>query len=369
MTQKVLTMITGGDIILGPDTDSFFESIEPVLKSADVLVGHLEVPFTKQQPRAAELGREPDNMRILSDMGFDVLTMAHNHLWDAGIPGISDTMNWLRDHRISPVGAGMNLKEARTPVVIEKQGTRFGFLSYNCVGPRETWAADSRPGCAYVNILTHYELDYASPGGPPDIYTFPQPKSLKAMESDIQQLRSRCDILVVSLHKGLVHMPVQLAQYEQTVSYAAIDAGADLILGHHAHILKGVEVYRGKVIFHSLGNFVTWLPMLAPRPGQSPDSWAQRRIKLFGFVPDPDYPTYPFHPEAVNVLVAKFVIKDKVISRVSYIPCIVNKQGYPEVMKHDEKGQQVFHYMEKITREAELNGPFEWDGDEVLIQI
>jgi hypothetical protein len=368
MTSKSLTLITGGDIILGPDTDSFFGSIEPVLKSADVLVGHLEVLFTREQPRAKELGREPDNMRILSDMGFDVLTLAHNHLWDAGVRGISDTLDWLREHHISPVGAGMNIKEARQPVILEKEGTRFGFLSYNCVGPRETWAADERPGCAYVNILTHYELDYASPGGPPDIYTFPQPNSLKAMESDIRQLRPRCDILVVSLHKGLVHTPVTLAQYEQTVSHAAIDAGADLILGHHAHILKGIEVYRGKVIFHSLGNFVTWLPMLALKPGQDKDSWARRRIKIFGFVPDPDYPTYPFHPEAVNALVAKLIIQDHAIVRVSFIPCLVHQQGFPEVIKHPEKGQQVFDYMEKITRGAELNGQFEWDGDEVLIR-
>ena len=369
MTNKPLTMITGGDIILGPDTDSFFASIEPVLKSADILVGHLEVPFTKDQPRAAELGREPDNMRILSKMGFDALTLAHNHLWDVGIPGISDTIAWLRDHNIAAVGAGMNIREARTPVVVEREGTRFGFLSYNCVGPRETWAAAERPGCAYVNILTHYELDYASPGGPPEIYTFPQPNSLKAMEGDIRQLRPQCDILVVSLHKGLVHMPVSLAQYEQTVSYAAIDAGADLILGHHAHILKGIEVYKGKVIFHSLGNFITWLPMLALKPGQDPDSWARRRIKIFGFVPDPDYPTYPFHPEAVNTLIAKLIIKNNAISRISYIPCLVNKQGYPEVMKHDEKGQQVYDYMEKITQKAELNGQFKWDRDEVMIQI
>lgn len=362
-----MTLIAGGDLILGPDTDHFFDSIQPVLKSAHLLLGHLEVPFTVQQPGAEELGRTPRHLSILSDMGFNVLTMAHNHLWDAGVPGIADTLSWLRAHGIETVGAGMNLREAKTPVILERQGTRFGFLAYNCVGPKETWATDTKPGCAYVHILTHYELDYAAPGGPPDIYTFPHPQSLKAMEEDIRQLRARCDILVVSLHKGLVHMPVVLAQYEKTVSYAALDAGADIILGHHAHILKGIEIYKGKVIFHSLGNFVTWLPMLSLKPGQDPDSWAQRRIKLFGFTPDPDYPTYPFHPQAKYALIAKFIIDNKKISEVRYVPCLVNKQGFPEVLERDEKGKEVYDYVERITREADLNGRFVWIGNEIMI--
>jgi len=365
--SNILTLVAGGDIILGPETDSFFQSIRPVLQSADVLVGHLEVPFTSRDTGAVKLGRLPDKLRILSEMGFDVLTLAHNHIWDAGVPGIEDTIAGLQEHHLAPVGAGMNITEARKPVIIEQDNTRFGFLSYNCVGPRETWAATERPGCAYVNVITHYELDYASPGGPPDIYTFPQPKSLQAMEEDIRELRSLCDVLVVSLHKGLVHMPVVLAQYEQTLSYAAIDAGADLILGHHAHILKGIEIYKGKVIFHSLCNLVTWLPLLALKPGQDPDSWARRRVKLFGFKPDPEYPTYPFHPEAKYTLIAKCTLESGAISRVSFLPCLVNKQGYPDIMTNDEKGQKVFNYMEKITRAAGLNGQFQWDKDEIII--
>jgi poly-gamma-glutamate synthesis protein (capsule biosynthesis protein) len=148
---------------------------------------------------------------------------------------------------------------------------------------------------------------------------------------------------------------------------AAIDAGADLIMGHHAHSLKGIEMYEGRVIFHSPGNFVTWLPLLALKPGQDPDSWARRRIKIFGFKPDPEYPTYPFHPDAKYTLIAKFAIENRAISRVSYIPCLVNKQGYPEVLRNDNKGQEVFDYVEKITKEAELNGRFEWAENEILI--
>lgn len=261
----------------------------------------------------------------------------------------------------------MNITEAKRSIVIEREGTKFGFLSYNCVGPKETWAAANKPGCAYVDILTHYELDHANPGGPPSIYTFAEPNSLRAMVNDIKQLRPLCDILLVSLHKGLVHMPIKLAAYDREVSFAAIDAGADLILGQHAHILKGIEMYKGKAIFHGLCNFVAFLPSLAPKPNQDLHSWAKRRIELFGFLPDPDYPTYPFHPEAIYTIIAKCKIQKGKIVKTSYLPCLVNKQGQPEVLQRDARGQQVFDYMLKISQGMELTTKFEWEGDEVVV--
>jgi len=361
-------MLAVGDMILGPDAESFFTHVKPVLVSGDVVVGQLEVPYTTRNPEALSLGRDPKNLHALIDAGFDVVTLAGNHIWDAGIPGIEDTLKWLGKHNIAFTGAGMNIDEARLPAIIECEGTRFGFLNYNCVGPKEMWAARDKPGCAYVHIITHYELEYATPGGPPDIYTWAEPDSLGQMVEDIGMLRPLCDILVVSLHKGLVHMPVKLAGYERQVSYAAIDAGADLVLGHHAHILKGIELYKGKAIFHGLCNLVAYLPSLAPKPGQDPQSWARRRREIFGFEPDPEYPTYPFHPEAKYTIIAKCTIMDKKISQVSYIPCLVNKQGQPEVMKKDERGEKVFDYMERITREADLNARYDWLEEEIIVK-
>jgi poly-gamma-glutamate synthesis protein (capsule biosynthesis protein) len=211
-------------------------------------------------------------------------------------------------------------------------------------------------------------LDHATPGGPPNIYTWAESKTLNAMMDDIRKLRAQCDVLLVALHKGIAHTPAKLAEYEHQVSFAAIDAGADVVVGHHAHILKGVEVYKGKVIFHGLCNFVSWLPLLAPKPNQDALSWAKRRRELFGFEPDPEYPTYPFHPEAKYTMIAQTIVQDRKISQVGYIPCIVNKQGQPEVLKHDARGQEVFDYVEKITRMENMNARFEWHGDWVVIQ-
>jgi poly-gamma-glutamate synthesis protein (capsule biosynthesis protein) len=156
-----------------------------------------------------------------------------------------------------------------------------------------------------------------------------------------------------------------LAAYERQVSHAAIDAGADLVLGHHAHILKGIELYQGKAIFHGLCNFVTYLPFLAPRLDEDPHSWASRRRKLFGFEPDPEYPTYPFHPEAIFTIIGRCIVKERQIADIRFIPCLINKEGHPKITGRDAQGQKVFDYMEKITREAGLSVSFEWKGNEV----
>jgi hypothetical protein len=367
MTADTLTMFCVGDLVVGSDADKYFDFVRPVLKTGDIVLGQLEHPYTTRHPEAVASERDPENLKSLISAGFNVLTLAGNHLADVSIFGIEDTIGWLKENNVSYVGAGMNISEARRPVVIERKGTRFGFLDYNCVGPKETWASQEKAGCAYVKIITHYELDYATPGGPPNIYTWAEPETLNNMIDDIRNLRPQCDVLIVSLHKGIGHVPIKLAAYEQQVSYAAIDAGADVIVGHHAHILRGIELYKGKVIFHGLCNLVTYRPGLAPKANEDPNSWARRRREIFGFEPDPEYPTYPFHPEAKNTIIGKCLIKDKKIVQTSYLPCFVNKQGQPEVLKRDARGEAVFEYMNKITQGAGLNAKYEWKDDEVLI--
>lgn len=367
METNRIKLYNVGDIILGPDPEPLFSEVQNVLMEADVLVGQLEVPHTTRDAEALALGRHPDNLSPLVSNRFHLVTMAGNHLMDAGPAGVEDTIAWLDAHGIAHVGAGMNLAEARRAVVLERNGTRIGYLDYNCVGPKKTWASERRPGNAYLHVITHYELDHDTPGGPPVVYTWATSETTEAMANDIRALRERCDVLVVAFHKGIAHTPVKIAQYERQVARAAIDAGADLVVAHHAHILKGVEIYRGKTIFHGLGNFVTWAPFLAPSPGSDPDSWAMRRIELFGFRPDPEYPTYPFHPEAIYTMIAVAEIDNGRIVRTGYRPCIVNKAGKPVPVSRKDGGETVFAYVEGITRKAGLNARFAWASDEYVV--
>ena len=319
-------------------------------------------------PHGLPRGCDPKRLAALKSAGFNVIHLAGNKIWDAGAPGIEDTVNGLRKLGIVPVGAGMNLDEARTPAIIERKGTKVGFLSYNCVGPNQTWANPMKPGCAWVRIVTAYEVDHPTPGSSPTIYTFAEPDSLKAMIADIQKLRPRCDVLVVHFHKGIGMTPIKLAMYEQSVSYAAIDAGADLILAEHAHMLRAVELYKGRTIFHGMGHFVPFDP--DAKPEQRP-AWMvaqQQKImnELVGYKL-PGKQEWPSDNDSRLTMIAKVIIDGGKITQTGFLPCIINDRGQPEVLKHDERGQRVFDYMEKITRVIGLNTGYKWDGNEVVV--
>jgi hypothetical protein len=367
---STLKLMLVGDLILDePEPDSFFDLTRSTLQEADVLVGHVEVPHTRR-------GREntsdvpappsnPDNLAALKHAGFHIATLAGNHMHDAGPDGVEDTVTALQQLGIATTGAGMYLAEARKPAIVARKGLRVGTLSYNCVGPKDSWANERKAGCAYVHVITHYELDHASPGGPPRIYTFAEPESTDAMLADIDKVRQEVDVLIVALHKGIGHTPAVLAMYERPLAKAAIDAGADIVVAHHAHILRGIEVYKGRPIYHGLGNFVTVTRALNMESNSSPKrlEWARRRRELFGFEPDPDYPTYPFHPESRNAMIAVCEIGAERVRKAGFIPCRVNPKGQPEVCGDDARGRAVASYIEQITGKASLHTDFEWDGD------
>ncbi len=369
-----VTVLSVGDLILDePEPRSFFAPAEPVLQAGDVVIGHVEVPHsTATASPSTDVPAPPADPAALAALpaaGFSVVTLAGNHIYDAGDAGVIDTVASAHAVGLVPTGAGATLDEARAPAVVSCGGVRIGVLSYNCVGPRESWATSRKPGCAYVHVLTHYELDHASPGGPPKIYTFADPDSLERMAHDVAALRKAVDVVAVSFHKGVGHTPVTVAMYERPVARAAIDAGADMVFGHHAHIMRGIETHRGRPIFHGLGNFVTVTRALTPS-GQGVaelQDWARRRTALYGFAPDPAMPHYPFHPESRNTVIALCRVDRTGVVEAGFIPCWIDDQGRPCPVSRGEGGQQVADYVARISREAGLGGEFAWHGDEVLL--
>lgn len=362
-----LNLLNVGDIILGKNTSCFFKEVNPILHQGDIVVGQLEAPYTRRHKDSEKFERYPEYLRPLAEAEFDLVTLAGNHIMDAGRAGVEDTIDWLAKNNINYVGAGMDIYQAKKPAILEHRGTTVGYVNYNCVGPKESWAAHDKAGCSYLNVITHYELEHPTPGGPPSIYTWVSMDSLLEMKEAISKLKEDCDIVVAAFHKGIGHTPVKLAEYEHEASYAAIDAGADLVVGHHAHILKGIEFYNGKPIFHGLGNFITYLKVSTLRAGKHPEKWAEKRKELFGFEPDPEYPTYPFHPEAIYTLISKCVIREKQIREVCCVPLIVNKEGYPERLKNERDRKRFIKYMEYITESASLNASYKWDEEELMV--
>ncbi len=372
MAESISLQMVGDLILDEPNADSLFDLARVQLRDSCFLVGHVEVPHTARAMEARfdvpAPPSDPANLAALQRAGFHIATLAGNHIADSGPNGIEDTIAELRRLGLATTGAGMNLTEARHPAIVERDGLRLGCLSFNCVGPRQSWAGPNRAGCAYVHVLTHYELDHASPGGPPTVYTFAEPNTLEAMSADIEALRAQVDVLMVALHKGIGHTPATVGMYERQVAKAAIDAGADVVVGHHAHILQGMEIYKDRPIFHGLGNFAISTKALNVDGNSSAErrAWAERRKKLFGFEPDPDYATYPFHPEAKNTIIAYCEVDRSGVRTAGFRPCLVNRHSQPEVLGNDERGREVARYVEQITSGAGLNAAFEWSGDFVV---
>lgn len=371
--NDIRVLLTGDLILDEPGPDAFFDPARALLAGADLVVGHVEVPHTRRgvehSTDVPAPPADPAHLAALARAGIGVATLAGNHMHDAGPAGIADTVATLRGLGIATAGAGSTLADARAPVLVERRGRRIGVLSYNAVGPREGWATSRKPGCAYVKVLTHYELDHASPGGTPTIYTFCAPESLDTMAADIDALRPRVDLLLVALHKGVGHVPARIEHYERELGRAAIDAGADAVVGHHAHIARGVELHRGKPIYHGLGNFVTVTRALSVTDNDSPErlAWARRRQQLFGFAPDPAMPAYPFHPDSRHTLLADLVLRADGTLDAGLVPCWIDDAARP-VPLGPRDGDATLAYLRSIGDAAGLRTRLEWRGDRVSVR-
>lgn len=350
------SLVFCGDLVLDePDPGHWLSGIAPSLRAATLAVGHLEVPHTR---RGAEMaadvpapGADPAHLAALAEAGIRIVTLAGNHLADCGPEGITDTLAELERLGIGHCGAGENLPLARRPAWFEADGLRIAVLSYNCVGPQESWAQENAAGCAYVRVL-------AEDGGaikPSARLHTAEPASVQCMADDIVAARrSGAQLCAVALHKGIVHTPARLAPYERPLSHAAIDAGADLVIGHHAHILRGIEQYRGRPIFHGLGNgCVVTRALSAQQSNPKRSEWARRRREMFGFEPDPAYFLAPFHPQAVHGMLARVLIEAGRLTAVGFIPLFVEPPGRP-TRARGAAAEALVHYVADISRQAAL---------------
>ncbi|WP_372731458.1 CapA family protein [Novosphingobium sp.] len=363
MTNGTISIVLAGDLVLDePDGPYWLAGIAPAIAVADLAVGHLEVPHTA---RGSELqgdvpapGAPPENVAAIAGAGFHMLSLAGNHIADCGAEGIADTLALLDAAGLKGTGAGLTLAQARVPVVEERGGMKIGLLSYNCVGPEMSWATADRAGCAYLRIDTADGVPIAPAANLERVTD----EALSILEADIAALRQNTDFVMVALHKGIVHTPARLAPYERAISHAAIDAGADVVIGHHAHIVRGIEFHRGKPIFHGLGNACVVTSALSPaqdHPARA--AWAQRRKTMFGFEPDPAYTLAPFHPEAINAMLGRLTLHADGRVDAGIVPVDVLAPGRP-VLAQGERKNAVARYIEQITVAAGLP-PIAIDAD------
>ncbi len=208
-----------------------FQKIKPVLEDADITFVNLETPLSDRAKRTGAFLAPTAFAEGLKWAGIDVVSTANNHALDAGITGLKDTLKSLSKVNLPAVGSGENLASARLPFISEQNGIRLGFLAYTMSenSGDSSYAKANRAGV--------------------------MPTDISLIREDIQKLRQKVDYVILSFHWGL-NDSEKPPFWVRQLAHKSIDAGADIILGHHPHFPQGIEIYKHKPIFYCLGNFI-----------------------------------------------------------------------------------------------------------------
>lgn len=254
--SKPILLIFAGDIMLdrgveesvnkyGKDDWKFpFLKIADTLREADILFGNLEGPISDKGVRVGSIysfRAEPEVIEGLKFAGFDILSVSNNHILDYGRLAMEDTFLRLKKAEIDYVGGGFNEEEAYSPIIKEinpirkskisngASGTKIAFLAYTNLGTSYWSAKGNRPGIAWL--------------------------TKESLEKGVKETKEKADLVIVSMHFGEEYQS-QPNQEQKYFVKLAIDSGANLVIGHHPHIIQPVEKYNEGYIAYSLGNFV-----------------------------------------------------------------------------------------------------------------
>ncbi|MCI5078112.1 CapA family protein [Oricola sp.] len=362
-----LRFVAVGDV--APDREdpaTIFDHVRDRLTAADLGYCQLEVNLTdrgERLPQARHTMRgKPEIADALVGAGLEIVSFAGNHTMDWGVTGMVDTLAHLDRAGALQVGAGMDIEAARSPVVVERNGVRVGFLSVNSILPQNYWADEDKPGCAPMRGHTVYEqIEHDQPGTPARIHTFPHKEDIAALIASIRAVRDRVDFLVLGHHAGIHFVPAVVPDYQRDVAHAAIDAGVDMVLGCHAHILKGVEFYRGKPIIHSLANFALDLKMTEAHA----KSKGFREIQKLNpdWIPDLTS-SYNFPPDSAMSFAVEAEIDGDRLVDLALVPVFIERDANPRfVAPDDPRFDRILSYLRTITAQAGFSTDYQADGD------
>jgi len=243
-TVKIILM---GDIMLDRGVEYMIEKqgkgdfkfpflkVADYFKKADIIFGNLEGIISDKGTKIGSIYSfrvNPEAIEALVSANFNVLSLANNHALDYSKEALEDCLTRLKDSGVDYVGAGFNEKEAFSLIVKEINNTKIGFLAYTDLGPEIWKAKEKNPGIAWIK-----DSDF------------------EKIKKDIQEAKQKVDILIVSLHSGEEYVQ-ELTPFQVNFVEMALEAGTDLIAGHHPHVVQKNEQQGQQYVFYSLGNFI-----------------------------------------------------------------------------------------------------------------
>ena len=341
-----LQMVLVGDTyVQRPDPESAFAPVLPFTKVADIAFCNLETVIADKSyisPHDRDPRPRTDEaiLPYYLQAGFNVMNLANNPSTYHGIDAFLRSLDLLDEAGVIHGGGGRNLEEARRPAVIERNGTRVAFVCRASVCSVDAPATVDRGGIARFRVATAYEARpriHEVPGSPPLIHTIPNSEDRAALEQDIKIARQQADVVVVSWHWGISPATGgagELVGYQTEMGHFAIDVGADLVVGHHPHVLQPIEVYKGKAILYCLGNYV-----------HDMGSFDRRQLMA---------------------MLVRCLIRDGKIQHVSFVPGMIEGNG-PPVFARPADRRDVVQHLEDIS--APFGTKFEVGEEEVSVVL
>ena len=271
-----------------------------ILATGDLVIGNLETPLIEDgkpfENKKYTFKAPLESANALKLAGFTHLSLANNHMMDYGEEGLVSTLNTLDAQEIKYSGAGIDLKEARRSSFTKVKGKKFAFLSYSNTFPTDFYAKKNKAGTApgYRNYIIN----------------------------DIKKAKLKADYLIIAFHWGAELMQTP-KDYQKDLAHLAIDSGADIVLGHHPHVLQGVEYYDKGIIFYSLGNFA------------------------FG----------SYSKSTTDSIIAKIILKDDGIFIAEAIPINVNnfEVHFKPIPLEGDKGKKVITHLKNLSKSLGSN--------------
>lgn len=330
MPHGDVTMAMVGDLyVQRSDPWSALAPVARYLSSVDIAFCNLETVIADasyldpddhdHRPRTDE-----SVLPLYLEAGFNVFNIANNASMYHGLRPFTRQLDLLDGCGAVYGGGGRNLAAARKPAIIERNGMRIAFVCRTSVGLLTAGATASKPGVARFGFKVAYEprdRGVEVPGSPPIVHTFPDERDRRDLVEDIRSARNEADAVIVSWHWGA--SPASggtgdIVTYQVEMGRLAIDSGADMVVGHHPHVLQAIEVYRGKPIIYSLGNYVHDLGSMGAKG------------KRF------------------STMLARCRISQGHVTEMSYVPGLIEGNGPPRFLKPAEAAT-VVDYVSEIS--------------------
>ena len=356
-----------GDVgpLVAPEV-SLGSNVTDFLAAADIRFAQCERVYSNRgalhpTSHAKHSRCDPLLASIFNDCGFDVVSLAGNHVMDYGWDALEDTIALFEKMGIKTIGAGRNVQEARKPAIFNVKGQRIAFLGYGSILREGFEATDEQPGAAPLRVKTWYEaFDYQA-GVPPLTRTEVLQQDLEAMTDDIHDAKEVADVVIVSMHWGVHYVPKLIAEYQPQAAKVAFAAGADAVIGHHAHTPKAIELFDEKPCFYSLSNFIM---SGVPKTGDKARAFETN----YGVTLDPDYPDLPYGSDAKRSLIAKLSFEPSQCPRASFFPVEIAPDLRPSVLQENStKFKDALQFMNWVSEGR--SGSLHPEGGEIIVRL